>query len=171
MLAESFRARRRLWGWMERTQAELYEPSVCVGGKMEPSGCRWGRPEQRFGDNSDEWCCHGVQVFGLHTSKYGSWWGGTTTTLYPSTREEGKDRQDKRRQNGDVLKMHRSQKRSQKPFSGLMKHMAKGSREESKSHCWQGRSDRVMWEWILCKWHGLPFCGFWIMKNSKKINK
>lgn len=66
----------RLWGWLGRTQAELYEPSACVGGKMEPSGCHWGRPEQAFGDNSDERCCHGVQVSGLHTSKYGSGGGG-----------------------------------------------------------------------------------------------
>lgn len=66
----------RLWGWMERTRAELYEPSACMGGKTEPSGCRWGRPEQAFGDNSDERCCHGVQVSGLHTSKYGSGGGG-----------------------------------------------------------------------------------------------
>lgn len=64
-------------------------------------------------------------------------------------------RWDDRRQNEDELKMH-----AQKPSPGLMKHMVKGSQEESKSHCWQGRSDRVMWEWILCKWYILPFCGF-----------
>lgn len=88
---------------------------------------------------------------------------GTATTLYLSTGREKKDRRNERRQNEDVLKMH-----AQKLSSGLMKHMVKGSREESKSHCWQGGSDRVMWECILCKWHILPFCGFGIMKNSKK---
>lgn len=91
---------------------------------------------------------------------------GTATTLYLSTGEEKKDRRDEGRQNEDVLKMH-----AQELSSGLMKHMVKGSREESKSHCWQGGSNRVMWECILCKWHILPFCGFGIMKNSKKKKK
>lgn len=168
-----------LWGWWGHTQAEFYDPSVRVGGKTEPSGCHWGRPEQAIGDNGDERCCHGVEASGLHTSKYGSGEVGTTTTLHLS--RGGWDEMkwnEMRWKNRDVLKMlqlisvksHPVQAAlHQEPSSQLMKHTLTGSQEETKSHFWQGGRDRVMWEWILCKWHILPFCGFWIMKNSKDI--
>lgn len=100
---------------------------------------------------------------------------GTTTTLHSSTGEE-KDSQDETRLKEDVLKMlqliyvkpHAVQAAlQQRPSSQLMKHMVKGSWGETKSHFWHGRSDGVMWEWILCKWYTLPFCGFGII--SKKF--
>lgn len=79
---------------------------------------------------------------------------GTASTLYPSTGGREESRRDERRQNEDVSSKLKMQ--AQKPPSGLMKRVVKGSWEESRSHYWQGRSDKVMWEWILCKWHLLP---------------
>lgn len=143
---------------------------LCVGGKTEPHGCQWGRPEQALGDKSDERRCHVVNVPGLHASKYGSGGGGQddhTPSVYVG-REDAQRRGDKKMKTLQLVpvKSHRSSSRPQ-----LMKRRAKGSREETKSHFWHGRSDRVMWEWTPCKWHILPICGVWIIWNSKEIQR